>query len=92
MYMQFEWDEKKRKANLVKHGLDFADVWEVFTDPSAWTEINKNFLGEMRSVTIGLIKQSVVVVVVHTDRNGRIRIISLRPASRKERSKYYGHR
>jgi len=91
MYMQFEWDEKKRLSNLTKHGLDFRDAWAVFADHHAYTNNSTQSFREKRAVTIGLLKQSVVVVVVHTDRAGVTRIISMRPASRPERSRYYGN-
>nr|WP_246085052.1 BrnT family toxin [Rhizobium glycinendophyticum] len=47
--------------------------------------------GETRRVSIGAIRQLIVIVVVHTDRAGRIRIISARLANRKERQKYHDH-
>ena len=91
--MEFEWDENKRMINLKKHNFDFADAIFVFDDPHRIENIDdrKNY-GEIRINTVGLFKNEVIVAVVHTDRNGIIRIISVRRASKKERNLYYGNR
>lgn len=66
----------------------------VFSDPFALTRVDNRFdYGEVREVTLGeilleSIERSVVVVVVHTDRDGHTRIISARKASKKEREYY----
>ena len=91
--MEFEWDENKRMSNLAKHDIDFADVIYVFDDPHRIENMDdrKNY-GEIRINTIGLLKNEVIVAVVHTDRNGITRIISARRTSKKERNLYYGSR
>jgi len=91
--VKFEWDESKRILTLAKHGIDFGDVVFVFDDPDRIENIdNRKDYGEIRINTIGLIKNELIVTVAHTDRNGIIRIISARRASRKERRMYYGNR
>jgi len=89
----FEWDEKKRIANLAKHGIDFLEVKPVFYDPYKVEEIdNRKDYGEVRTNTIGKLQDEVVVIVSHTDRSGIIRIISARKVDKKERNLYYGNR
>ena len=86
--MQFEWDEAKNAANMIKHGIDFADAVAVF---EGWTYSRPDLrfdYGEQRQITIGRVDDLIVVTIVHTDRNGSIRIISARSASRKERLVY----
>jgi len=91
--MEFEWDENKRLANLKKHGIDFLEVKSIFYDPYKVVEIDdKKDYGEIRANTIGNFKNTIIVAVAHTDRNGITRIISARRASKKERSSYYGNR
>ena len=91
--MEFEWDENKRIANLAKHNIDFADVWAVFEDEHKFEFVdNRKDYGEERRRTIGLMQNVLVVVVVHTQRNTKTRIISVRRAKKQERSLYYGNR
>jgi len=90
--MTFEWDENKRLANLAKHRIDFFDVITVFCDPCRLEKIdNRKDYGEVRTNTIGKLEDEIIVLVVHTDRNRKIRIISARQAKRKERDLYYGN-
>jgi len=95
--MRFEWDENKRKKNIDKHGLDFTDGLDVFSDPDK-IELpdDRCDYGEKRIRVIGkswvfVLLKSIVVVVVCTDRDGNIRIISVRYANRKERGLYNGN-
>ena len=53
---------------------------------------NQSNYGETREITIGEVSKNIVLVLVHTDRFGNIRIISARKANERERSKYYEHR
>ena len=50
----FEWDENKRRSNIIKHGIDFSDATEVFYDPAAYTYSSLHAAGEGRYVTVGL--------------------------------------
>jgi len=88
----FEWDENKRMSNILKHNIDFVDVILVFDDPNRLNIVdNRKDYSEIRTRTIGQVLQKLVIVVVHTDRNGKIRIISARRADKKEREQYYGN-
>jgi uncharacterized DUF497 family protein len=84
----YEWDEAKRKANLRKHGFDFVDAPSVFDGLTVTVLDERQDYGEDRFITLGLLK-NVVVVVIHTERRGVIRIISLRKAARYEEDYYY---
>ena len=89
--MLFEWDENKRLANLKKHGLDFYDVKPIFMDPKKVTFVdNRKNYGEKREITVGMKDNKLLTSVCHTSRNGKVRIISFRYASQKERKMYYG--
>ncbi len=86
--MTFEWDEKKRRENLVKHGMDFHDVHEVF-DQETYTDIDDRFdYGETRFFTLGILN-GVIVAVSHTENDDLVRIISFRKAEKHEQELYY---
>lgn len=90
--MKFEWDENKNQSNFEKHGIYFEEAVEVFkSDCLTWIDDRKDY-GETREITIGEINKHIVLVLVHTDRFGTIRIISARKANERERRKYYEHR
>jgi uncharacterized protein len=81
--MDFEWDDAKDRANIAKHGFDFAFAVRIFNgpvrrfiDPRQWSESRIVATGQLDGRFIG---------VVYTRRNGRYRIISARPARRSER-------
>jgi uncharacterized DUF497 family protein len=90
-FTNFEWDERKNKINLLKHGYDFSVGIIALNDPQAITSDARQDYGELRQITIGRVEEEVFIVVVHTDRNGVTRIISVRPANKKERRKYYDY-
>ena len=85
--MDYQWDPKKAKINLKKHGVAFADAIAVFFDEFALT-IEDDNPEEQRFVTIGTDALSRIIVVVYTWRNDSIRIISARKATRRERKQY----
>ena len=85
--MEFEWDESKARANLRKHGVDFADAATMFDDNRAVTVADDD-LEEERYVTIGMDALGRVLVVAYTIRGERIRIISARRATKRERAEY----
>ena len=86
--MQFEWDEKKRLSNIRKHGIDFVDVPALF-ELDTVTVIDDRFeYGETRYLTLGLLK-SHVILVVHTESEAVIRIISARKATKYEEENYF---
>ena len=89
MSLLFEWDRTKANANLRKHKISFEEASSVFGDPMAITIDDPQVRSaEYRFVTIGRSVLGQLVVVVHTDRNDKIRIISARKATRAERSQY----
>jgi uncharacterized DUF497 family protein len=83
----FEWDENKRRLNVVKHGIDFADAKEVFCDPAAYTSVSPRNMRERRYVTVGSMRGA-LIAVIFTVRGQAIRIISARVARRIERQTY----
>tara|TARA_R110002124_G_scaffold150125_1_gene316454 strand:+ start:134 stop:412 length:279 start_codon:yes stop_codon:yes gene_type:complete len=85
----FAWDEAKDKANRRKHGFGFDLAVRAFKG-QCLTLPARNVGGEARSLTIGRIEDLLVVAVVHTDRQGRTRLISARPTSRREREMFHG--
>lgn len=84
-----EWDEAKRGANLVKHGVDFLDAVEIFADPLRVERIDqRGEYGEERRQVIGQVGPQ-VLFVVYTVRGEVRRMISARRASRNERQAYH---
>src|SRR6185437_5592026 len=74
--MEFECDPSKAKSNLLKHRISFEEASTVFTDPLAITAIDtRHSETEVRFVTIGHTIKRRLVVVAHTDRGNRTRII-----------------
>lgn len=87
--MEFEWDERKAAANAKKHGVSFHEGATVFGDPLAITFPDPDHSeDECRFVTFGLSLWSRLLVVAHTDRGGKVRIISARLMTRRERKIY----
>jgi len=87
--MDLDWNENKNKSNLEKHGIDFNTLSEFFQDTNRKTSPDLRVdYGEDRWITIGKLKD-IIIVVVYTIRNSTYRIISARPAKKKEREIYY---
>jgi uncharacterized protein len=87
--MEFEWNPQKADANLVKHGIAFSEAATVFGDPLAVTYADPDHsVEEDRWLTFGSTASGLYVVVVHTDRGDRIRIISARRMTSRERVQY----
>jgi uncharacterized DUF497 family protein len=84
----FEWDERKSESNLAKHGVTFASAQQVFERPMLTNIDERQDYGEVRQVSIGVTRAGDFLVVVHTQRGDRQRLISARPASSEERSRY----
>ena len=86
--MHFEWDERKNRAYIRKHGFDFADAEEVFSGALLVFPSLDDESAEERWIGIGTIRAR-VVVIVFTERDAEtIRIISLRRATQREREQY----
>jgi uncharacterized DUF497 family protein len=87
--MDYEWDHEKARANLDKHGIDFADAVLVLEDTHAVTVSDMRH-GGTRFVTVGMDALGRTLVVVFTWRGQNIRIISARRATPAERRQYEG--
>ena len=85
--MELERDEAKREGNLAKHGLDFSVSLELFADYFMERLDTRQEYGEDRWVALGMI-QGMAVVLVYTERDDKLRPISLRKATFQERSIY----
>jgi len=89
MSVTFEWDPKKARQNLKNHGVSFEEATTVFSDTLSRTILDPlHSQYEERFVLIGESAGRRLLVVVHTDRGDRIRIISARIATLHERKKY----
>ena len=86
--MNFEWDEQKNQRNIYKHGLSFADAWEVFEVPMLVELDDREDYGEERWVGIGRIQTRTVVIIYTEPDDETIRVISLRKALKYERQAY----
>ena len=87
--MKFEWDSKKAQRNLKVHGISFDEACTVFGDVLSITiDDPLHSEDEDRYVIVGLSQMKRLLVVVHTERGERIRIISARLATNKERLHY----
>jgi uncharacterized DUF497 family protein len=89
--VRFEWDPKKAKRNLRKHGVPFEEAVTVFYDPlSATFDDPDHSVGEYRYITIGLSSRDRLLVVAHAERGESLRIVSARPATAHERKRHEG--
>jgi uncharacterized DUF497 family protein len=87
--VQFEWDVEKARRNFVKHGVSFDEAVTVFSDPLAVTIQDPDHSAqEQRFLTTGLSKRPRLIILAHTDREGRVRIINARVVTPTERSQY----
>lgn len=85
----FEWNPEKAESNFKKHGVSFEEAESVFFDPLSLTVADPlHSVEENRFIITGFSENGRQLVVVHTDRNDKIRIISARLATPKERRKY----
>jgi uncharacterized DUF497 family protein len=89
MSLGFEWDERKARTNLAKHDVSFEEATTVFGDPASLTIPDPaHSQAEDRFILLGRSHRQRLLVVVHTERGDNMRIISARPASRRERQDY----
>ena len=87
--MEFEWDPAKAAANLRKHRVSFNEAASVFGDPLAYTFVDPDHSrGEERWLTFGMSMGRLLLVVSHVERDGRVRIVSAREATKHERKIY----
>ena len=87
---RFVWDDAKDAANRRKHGIGFREASTIFDGPVLSQEDDGDPF-EPRERSYGLIGGTVVVCVIHTDRNGATRIISARKATSHERKLFDAH-
>ncbi|MBI3303770.1 MAG: BrnT family toxin [Deltaproteobacteria bacterium] len=87
--MEFEWDPKKEAKNIRKHKVSFSEAATVFGDPLSTTVPDPDHSQEEdRSITIGMSQRPRPLMVAHTERGERIRIISARELTPDEREAY----
>ena len=87
--MRFEWDKEKEKGNRQKHGISFDEASSVFYDPlSATFDDPDHSIGEERFITIGYSTQNRLLVISYTEKRNKIRIISAREATAREKKRH----
>jgi len=88
----FEWDERKNKINILKHGISFETAANIFLDNDrleVYDEDHSDY-NEDRYISIGMVED--ILYVVFTDREDTIRLISVRIATEQERNLYYNRK
>ena len=89
MALTFEWDIVKKRANLRKHGVSFAEAMTVFKDPLARiVRDHRHSTIEERFAILGTSSRGRLLTVMFTERGDRIRLISARRATIAERHSY----
>ena len=91
MEADFEWDPNKNRANIAKHGIDFKNVVPLFQLDPVISPAGPRTDGESRWIATGRLDER-TIIVVFTMRSDSIRLISARPASRRERRLYHRSR
>jgi uncharacterized DUF497 family protein len=86
--VSYEWDPAKARANFNKHGVHFADAVTVLEDDLALTMRDPFSEDEERWITLGKDAAGRLLVVVYTYRVDRVRLISARPATTREKKQY----
>ncbi len=89
MKLSFEWDEVKAKANFKKHKVSFEEGKTIFNDPFLFTFPDSGHSkNEERYINIGISVNGRILILTHTERQDKIRIISCRKATKHERRFY----
>lgn len=89
MTERFEWDLEKARANARRHSVSFAEAVAVFDDPLAvWMSDPEHSHDEERWLLIGSSTRRRLLVITYTQREGAIRLVSARKATRRERRAY----
>jgi uncharacterized protein len=87
--VECDWDPEKARKNLANHGVAFDEASTVFGDPLAITiDDPDHSQDEQRFPTTGLSSRQRLIIVAHTDRQGRVRIITAREVTMRERTQY----
>ena len=87
--VEVEFDPSKAKSNLAKHRVSFAHAEQALRDPFAVTIEDPDAEGERRFVTLGMDALGRILIMVHTPRGDRTRLISAHKASRSETEQYH---
>jgi uncharacterized protein len=85
--VDFEWDEAKRRTNLLKHGVDFAEVELLDWLSILQIQDTRRPYGEVRWQALGRVGQR-LYMLIYTKRGERVRVISMRTASKREHAVY----
>ena len=85
--MIFEWDDDKRQGNLAKHDVDIVKAARIFEGSIATQKDDRSDYGEARYQSIGYIGED-CLVVVWTERDGVVRLISARRGGRRDRRRH----
>lgn len=89
MLLEFEWDPRKASANARKHGIGFEEAATAFGDPRSITIPDPGHsMDEERYILLKRSDRGRLLVAAHLDRGSRIRLISARTATRRERQSY----
>jgi len=89
MHIEFEWDPDKATKNVKKHQVSFTEASTMFSDPLSMTFFDPDHsIDENRYITVGLSHLGKLLIVAHADRGDRIRIISARKTTHRERRFY----
>ena len=89
LMLTFEWDIRKSRNNLRRHGVSFDEAMTCFSDVYSQTIHDPDHsIDEDRYVLLGMSIRGRLLVVVHAERDDTIRLISARPANRRERTRY----
>ncbi|MEK7359123.1 MAG: BrnT family toxin [Planctomycetota bacterium] len=89
MKLTFEWHDEKAKKNLKKHKISFEEAKTVFNDPFLMTFPDPHHSeNEQRYLNMGVSSKGKILIVIHTERERNIRIISCRKATPNERKIY----
>ena len=86
--METNWDPAKARVNVTRHGVAFEDAELALTDPAGLTREDPDARGEARFVTVGADALGRIVAVVYAYRGDDVRLISARPATRREKEAY----
>jgi uncharacterized protein len=87
--LKFEWDEAKNRRNILRHGVDFADVVNFLDDPGLIERLDlREDYGEERIMAFANVAGR-ILVILFVERGSAIRLISARPASRDETNDYF---
>ena len=86
--MKIEWDEKKRKLNIKKHGFDFADAVKIFEGATFTIRDDRFDYSENRYITLGML-EGIIIVIAHSEEDELIRVISMRKATKNEQKIYF---